>query len=74
MRITKRNSQTARHMPRCGEWGKGGSNIIAGLPPQMSSPNDVREASRERKTRAVDSGGGAAWWGESTHTLTLVAA
>lgn len=58
MGITKKFTKCTAHAERevevGGRGGAGGSNIIAGPPPQMSSSNDVREAGTERKTRTIE--------------------
>lgn len=56
MGITKKFTKCTAHAERGVEveGGAGGSNIIAGPPPQMSSSNDVREAGTERKTRTIE--------------------
>lgn len=56
MGITKKFTKCTAHAEREVEVGRGagGSNIIAGPPPQMSSSNDVREAGTERKTRTIE--------------------
>lgn len=51
-KFTKCTAHAEREVEVGGEGG--GSNIIAGPPPQMSSSNDVREASTERKTRTIE--------------------
>lgn len=48
MGITKKFTKCTAHAKR-GVGVGGGSNIIAGPPPQMSSSNDVREAEKEKQ-------------------------
>lgn len=76
MGITKKFTKCTAHAERevevGGRGGAGGSNIIAGPPPQMSSSNDVRAAGTERKTRTIEWERDGGRVGRSTHSGCLL--